>query len=549
MKSELNNQSRAQALLRLRSELLDVLVVGGGIVGAAVAREAAERGLSVGLVERRDFATGASSTSSKLVHGGLRYLANLELGLVFESLRERKALLGAAPHLVRPQPFYLPVYEGERPGRAAMGAGLMLYDLLSAGDGLPRHARLSKEELLSAVPSLEPKGLLGGFRYHDATMSDDALVVETLREAAGAGAAIASFVEVKAPVWSEGRLYGFVAEDVERPGSSFTVRAKQVVLAAGAWTDVVCRSIDPSWQSWLRCSKGVHLVLPLQKLPVPGAVVMMSPEDGRASFVVPRPDLGGGVVLVGTTDGPAPDDPSQVRVEPEDVTYLLELIARTFPGAGVGHEDILSAFAGVRPLLRDDEGSLQGASREHRIERGPGGAVVIAGGKYTTHRAMAREAVELLGAPRRGRKERDDEAAYVSARLASARRQAAVQELEVPEALWSRYGAEAVEVVRGAKDSEEHIVLAGFPLLAAQLRHAVRREGVLHLEDFYFRRVPLFLARKDHGLPWARALARVLVEARGLPEGWISVEVARLEAAIARREGWKSDRPPLRTAG
>lgn len=370
MSREFSFQTRRQALERFATEEFDVLVVGGGITGAAVARECVARGLSVALVERRDFSYGTSSRSSKLIHGGLRYLENFEFKLVFEALAERALLLRTAPSMVRPLPFYFPVYEGDRPSKRMLGMGMWLYDLLSLFKTPGFHKSLSRSKFLEEIPGLRSEGLLGGFRYHDASMWDDVLGIEILRSAASQGAAVANYVEATRPIYdpmpskgeSSARLSGFEILDLETRKTA-RVRARQVVACAGPWTDELGSRLSTEWKPWLAPSKGIHLVFDYNKLPVPGALVMAHPKDGRISFVIPRKDYGQGVVIVGTTDGPAPGDPDRARIEAGDVEYLLDLLSRFFPSLKLTAKEILSTYIGVRPLVSPSAGGTASLQR------------------------------------------------------------------------------------------------------------------------------------------------------------------------------------------
>lgn len=570
--TEFSFRSRKIALRRFGEEEFDLLVIGGGITGAATARDAASRGLKVALVERRDFAYGTSSRSSKLIHGGLRYLQNFELGLVFEALAERAFLLRSVPHRVRPLPFFLPIFSGDPKGMGIFSLGLWLYDLLALFRTPGFHRRLSKAELLKQIPGLRDSGLLGGFRYFDASMWDDVLAVETLRAAQSEGGAVANYVEAVAPIWSGERVTGFKVRDLESPSSKpIELRARQVISCVGPWTDELGERVNSGWHPRLNPSKGVHLIFDLKRIPVPGAVVMGSPADGRISFIIPRPDMGTGVVIVGTTDAPAPGDPDGAVVDSADVSYLLGLLGKYFPSLNVRASDIVSAYVGVRPLVtaaaeapppgegqdRASSASLQKVSREHHIEAGPGGVVIVAGGKYTTHRRMAEEIVdfalkiwrrdseagtvsEVPGQVHGPRTDRPVNPEATAEAVAAAQAKALESKLPVPPELWTLYGAEAADVARihlisntgFAGDPE------GFPCLAAQLRYAIRHGMVIHLEDFFLRRTALYLSRKDHGLPWAPALAAVWASERGLGAAEAEAELSRLREELARRSAW-----------
>lgn len=570
---EFSFRTRAEALRKFREETFDLLIIGGGITGAGTARDAASRGLKVALVEARDFASGTSSRSSKLIHGGLRYLQNMEFGLIFEALSERAHLLKTVPHMVRPLPFFVPIYKGDKPGRFFMNLGLWLYDLLALGRTPGFHRSFSRDKFLNQIPFLKRDRLKGGFRYYDASMWDDLLAIETLRAAHEEGATIANYTEAVQPTWDTDhtdQIRGFRVRDVET-GEEIPLRAERTVICAGPWTDQVGLKISTRWRRWLNPSKGVHLIFDLKKIPVPGAIVMSHPEDGRISFVIPRPDYGAGVAIVGTTDGPTPLEPEGATIEPADVDYLMHLLHRYFPTLNLTTQDIVSAYVGVRPLMgaqsstigsegtapRATAADLQKVSREHYIGPGPGGILLVAGGKYTTHRLMAREIVDVAltkwredaaqghagPLPKSIGPSRTDLPVNPLATLdavTKSREAAAERGWSIPEDLWDRYGAEALQIFaihRAQPDAVEDV--DGFSFLGAQLRYEIRNGMVLRLEDFYLRRSALFATRRDHGLPRAEALARVWAEERGLPPEEGSKEVQRLQTEFEHREAWR----------
>ena len=582
--SEFSFRSREKALERFKNEVFDILVIGGGITGAAVARDAISRGLTVALVERSDFAFGTSSRSSKLIHGGLRYLENFEMGLVFEALSERTLLLKTAPHLIRPLPFYWPVYRGDSHGRFVMSLGLWLYDLLALFRTPQFHQRLSKKKIEQEIPFLKQKGLLGGFRYFDASMWDDVLAVETLRAAHEGGAAVANYVEALDPVWERGQITGFQVRDRENPDAgsgTIYLKAHRTIVCAGPWTDEVGQKLSHGWSPWLKPSKGVHLIFDLKRIPIPGAMVMSNPEDGRIAFVIPRPDYGAGVVIVGTTDGPTGPDPAQAIVSHEDVDYLLRLLQSYFPDLNLSASDILSAYVGVRPLMGDVAATqekdktpgasdtamvLQKVSREHHIDRGPGGVVVVAGGKYTTHRTMAEEIVnftlkawvedcKINGEPSFPEKVgRSDTVAPVNPRATEAsvshcRQEAERKKIKLPKELVERYGSDVFSILELDTENQRSQTFSssiplkdpeGFPCLKAQLRFSIRSEMTMHLEDFFLRRVPLYASRKDHGLPWAEELAEVWAEERGKNKADVLKELEALKFEVDARSAWQT---------
>lgn len=552
-------QSRQQALERFRNEEFDILIIGGGITGAGAARDAASRGLRVALVEARDFAWGTSSRSSKLIHGGLRYLQSAEFSLVFEALSERQHLLKTAPHLVRPLTFYMPVYHGFSHSSFLVSFGLWLYDILSLFRGGGLHKRFSKAGMLAEIPFLKEEGLQCGFRYFDASMCDDLLCVDTLHSAHTMGAVVTNYVEALDPIWRDGRVCGFKVADKEGD-EVISLYAKQVLVCAGPWTDQVGRTLEHGWKPWLSPSKGIHLVFDLKRLPIPGAMVMSHPTDGRISFVIPRPDYGDGVALVGTTDGPSPEGPDKTTIDLKDVNYLLGLLQLYFPKLQLTLGDVVSAYVGVRPLMGDaphhypaggKKKKLQNVSREHYIGDGPGGVVIVAGGKYTTHRTMAAEIVDYVL----------ERCESLTTHVKNSRTKSPINLLATPEAVkQSELEAASLGVKLPAKLVEQFFGEAiavwkihqaeigtmpnlpedpkGFPFLHAQLLHGMRNQMILHLEDFYLRRSPLYLARQDHGLPWAESLSKVWAGEMGVGEEARLAELHRLQIELTKRSAW-----------
>ncbi len=516
------------------------------MTGAACARDAASRGFSVALIEQSDFASGTSSGSSKLIHGGLRYLEQFEFKLVFEALRERAWLLKYAPHLVRPLKFFLPVYRSDPRGPFILSLGLWLYDLLALFRAPGIHRRLKVDRLLEAMPGLKRQGIRAGFEYYDASMWDDVLVLENLRSAHQLGAVCVNYLKGRRAIWENGRVVGMETEDQETFEAG-QVRAKSVIFCGGAWTDLLGeRVVDGGhgeWKSWLKPSRGVHLVFDKKDFPVEGALLMTHPDDGRISFVMPRDDLGSGVVIVGTTDGPSPRDPAEVKAEREDRDYLLDLLKRYFPITAPKASQIISEYVGVRPLvgLGDEHGgSLSKVSREHHIDRGPGGSVFIAGGKYTTHRSMAEEIVDF--AVRAWEEDyANDRAARVppyrmprtreSFNVTPIRRKSGPHEHRFGED-WSQ--VEKLQTEFGSFQSVSDP--SGFPNLTGQFVYSLKYEMVNHLEDFVLRRAPLYLARQDHGEPWFEGLSQVWARVLNKSESERQAEITRLRARILKME-------------
>jgi glycerol-3-phosphate dehydrogenase len=384
---------RDAALDALERERFDLLVIGGGINGAGIARDAALRGLRVALVEQSDFASGTSSRSSKLIHGGLRYLEQGEVRLVLEATRERERLRRLAPHLVRPIRFIYPIYAGGPVSKWKLNAGLWAYDLLAGIFSVQRHHMLGPEAAHRAEPQLRTEGLRGAGEYWDCWTDDARLVLETLLSARDEGAVAVSYARVVGFVKENGRIVGARLSD-RIGGRELTVHARAVVNAAGPWVDAVIAMDEPG-PPRLRPTKGVHVVVPRARLGHEAAIVLHSVQDGRVMFVIPWDECS----LVGTTDTDHPDGAEPPTVEPEDVAYLLETVNHYFPAAKLTPRDVVSAFAGLRPLVAPPPSSDEApsdVSREEEIFVSRSGLITIAGGKLTTYRLIAAEVVDRV---------------------------------------------------------------------------------------------------------------------------------------------------------
>jgi glycerol-3-phosphate dehydrogenase len=371
----------------------DLLIVGGGITGAGIARDAVLRGMKVAMFEKGDFGSGTSSKSSKLVHGGLRYLEHGEIGLVFESVSERRVQTRVAPHLVRPMPFLVPIFKDTKPGLELMNLGLWIYDSLALFRSPRMHKTFRGTKAASKMePALRAEGLRGVIEYYDCATDDARLVLENVLDARALGADCRNYHEVvRLDRDGGGRVRGVVVRD-RFGGAEETLRARCVVIAAGAWTDeMIARFEVPITRKLLRRTKGVHLVVPHEKLPLRRAITLISPVDGRVMFAIPWRER----TVVGTTDTDFEGTADEVWADADDVGYLCASANQYFPDADLGPGDVIATWAGLRPLIRpDDAGEDESdVSREHEIFVRDDGLVIIAGGKLTTYRRMAREAV------------------------------------------------------------------------------------------------------------------------------------------------------------
>lgn len=494
---------RAERLDALSRLTFDVLVVGGGITGAASARDAASRGLSVAIVEKDDWASGTSWRSSKLVHGGLRYLRSGELGLVFESLAERARLLRLAPHLVSPLEFLFALLPGRWVSPTMLGAGLTLYDALSLGRRVPRHRSLSPGEALDAEPLLAGSGISGGALYWDASADDARLTLENVLDAASLGAIAVSRAAVESfRRGADGRIAGAAVRDVET-GRVVDVRARVTVQATGPWSDALRRREDPASPPRLRLSKGAHVTVPAVRLPV-GRAIAIPVENGRLFFAIPS----GPVTLLGTTETDFEGDPDGVAPSPADVAYILARAAEAFPESAPADGDVITAFAGVRPLRFEAGRDASSTSREESIEPSPG-AVLVMGGKLTTHRRMAVRAIDaavrqlsragvsagpsrtasraLPGAPVASRA-----AAGGTCGISGASR--SPEGLALERHLEARYGRRAPAVRELAAEDPAGLrpIVPGLPDVEGEVRFAVREEDARSATDVLVRRTHLY---------------------------------------------------------
>jgi len=488
-------------LERLARSPFDALIIGGGINGAGLARDLALRGHAVLLVDKGDFASGTSSASTKLIHGGLRYLENFDFRLVFEACRERAVLQRIAPHLVRPLPFFIPVYRDDPRPLWMVRAGLTLYDLLAMFRNPGRHRILPVSRALPQAPVLQPEGLTGVARYWDCRMDDARLVLENVLAAREAGATAENYLEATALHYRDGQVAGARLLDRESR-RTVDVQARCVVNAAGPWLDRV-RGLDGERGGLLRPTRGTHILVP-RIGSCEEALYLTAGSDERMFFVIPWGELS----LIGTTDIDFPEDPDRVTPTAEDIDYLLAECRRHLRGVAPGRGDVLAAFAGLRPLVAEESDSASQVSREHRIVVSSSGLVSVGGGKYTTYRAVAEELADL-----------------VEGRLGATRAPCRTARLPLPGAVGAegRFGyARHWKMLRGQHGlSAEHLqalaelyggrvqrllelveedpalaepVCAGSPLLRVQVVYGVREELARTPEDILRRRVPLALA-------------------------------------------------------
>jgi glycerol-3-phosphate dehydrogenase len=482
----------------LRDKTFDLLVLGGGITGAGVALDAALRGFRVALIDKGDFASGTSSVSSKLVHGGLRYLEHAGFRLVHEALHERRLLLRSAPHLVHPLQFVIPYYAGARVPPWKWRTGLTLYDVLAGASNLGRSRPLSLHQLQHKFPGLRASGLGGGAAYFDAQMDDARLCLAVVRTAALQGAVVANYVQAVAFERRDGKIVGVRARD-QVGGSEFAIRARQVLNATGPWADAVCRLAGEEGGPHLRPTKGVHLVVPDRGLD--SAFLLLHPADGRVFFVIPWM----GKMLIGTTDTLCDDTPDALSITAEDIAYLLAGHNQYFDPP-LQPRDILGTFVGLRPLIRARPGQPSSLSREFQLFESASGLLSAAGGKYTTFRSMAEVITDViarrLGSTRRSRT-RDfpldgtpdtpwPEFEKTAVAMLSARH---ALPMATGQHLVRRYGRHAADVAAYLERAPALAkpLVAGEPDLVAELAYQRDQEMAVYPADHWLRRTRLGL--------------------------------------------------------
>lgn len=525
---------RAATLARLTGEPFDVLVIGGGITGAGVARDAALRGLRVALLEREDFASGTSSRSSRLVHGGVRYLEHGHLRLVFESSRERRTLLRIAPHLVRPLAFTWPVYRGARISRLKLGAGLTLYDSLALFENVGRHRSLSAAKVLRSEPALREEGLVGGAQYWDASTDDARLTLANALGAADAGAAVLNHAPVGGFVREGGRIVGVTATDTVT-GATFTARARAIVNATGPWSDEVRALEATSLVPSVRGAKGSHIAVPRNRLRVRDALTLLHPTDGRVFFAVPA----GGQTIITTTEVPTGSPPASVHASRAEVRYLLDAANHYFPAATLGERDVISAWAGIRPLAAAfAKVETVAASREHTLGEGPGGVLHISGGKLTTYRAMAEQVVDRVAARLGAQGVRacatatmplpGGDAPFDHGRHALA---GGIADAGVRDRLACAYGSRAAEVWRLAERDARlgERVADGLPYARAEFVWGAACEMAMSLGDLLIRRTRVAFQCADHGVSLAPGVAALVAPLLGWDAERVRRELAAYE--------------------
>lgn len=531
--SKLGPAERADAITALKEKELDILVVGGGIVGTGSAMDAVTRGLRVGMVEARDWGSGTSSRSSKLVHGGIRYLEQLNFRLVREALIERGLLLQRiAPHLVRPvrflYPLTTPIIE-----RLYIGAGMLLYDLFSYSGGrppgVPHHRHLSKRQVHKLMPSLRADALVGGITYYDAQVDDARYVSSLARTASFYGAHVANRVRVEGFLKVGERVVGVQAHDL-LTGERFDIRARQVVNATGVWTDDTQSMVGERGQFKVRASKGIHLVVPRDRFQ--SKVGLLLRTEKSVLFVIPW----GRHWLIGTTDTEWNLDKAHPAATAADIDYLLKHVNKVI-NVPLTREDVEGVFAGLRPLLAGESDETSKLSREHIVAHSVPGLVVIAGGKWTTYRVMAKDAIDEAVAALDGKvpESTTEDIALLGAegyqaawnKRSKIARAFGVHRVRI-EHLLNRYGTmtdELLDIIRARPELGNPLPGAD-DYLEAEVVYAATHEGALHLDDVLARRTRISIEAWDRGVSAAPVAAQLMGEALGWSDARVKQEVA-----------------------
>ena len=544
-------------------EEADLIVIGGGITGAGIVRNAARRGLRVVLFEQNDFAFGTSSRSSKLIHGGLRYLESYEFSLVFESVSERRVMLDLAPHIVNPLAFLFPVYKGSRYNLRMLKAGMWLYEGLSLFRSPKKHQVLKPEEVAEVEPLLTQEGLQGAPLYYDCATDDARLTLESVLDGVQNGGVAVNWARVDAFTKDEqGRVDGVVVKNT-RDGTLREVKAKALINASGPWTDKVLAMSDPRAAQMLRLTKGIHIVVEKEKLPINQAVVLFHPADDRLLFALPW----GERTYVGTTDTDYDAAPGHEYATLEDVDYCIAAVNAHFPSKAISRDDVIMTWAGLRPLIAPDAqaGDIveSKVSREHEIRVGGDGLITIAGGKLTTYRKMAKEVVDVAvhliklsdGLPEDLQSAQtfkaplpgaigwpeDDDSDLVAEELA--RKCECELPTDVGLHLVDTYGMRALEVAKlcaGNLDLLEPIVPGRIEIMA-QVDFGVAEEMAANVSDIMIRRTQIFFRDYDQGLGSVEKVASRMAELIGWSDEEKQRSIDDYKAEVALSQKWKEE--------
>lgn len=543
----LSPETRQHNIAKLRGEQFDILVIGGGITGAGVGRDAALRGYKTCLIDKTDFCSGTSSKSSKLVHGGFRYLNNFEFGLVREALVERKILLDIAPHIVHPIQCLLPLFEHNSMPPWMMHIGLFLYDFLAFTKRIGYHRMLPVEEIQKTEPMLRRNDLKKAALYYDCQADDFRLVMANLQSAAQGGAVVANYVKAVDVLWDNGKVAGIEARN-EISGESFPIRSRVIANASGPWCDYLRKELLGDSQQRVRTTKGIHLVIDRDELPIHHTILAQAVQDGRYVFAVPWRQF----VFLGTTDTDYEGDPDHIPTERNDVDYLLEAFNHFFPQANLNDDKIISTFAGLRPLTYEKGKTASSVTREYQIFEQPPNFFNILGGKLTTYRSMAEEMVNRMA--KRLEKTFHLSAAHpkcITAQLPLyggdipdnaefsdkwMKELTKRHQLDVNTAqhLIESYGARLPDVLQYIENSPDgkQRFLPHLHYIWGELDYAIEHEMTMALDDFLIRRTHLFSLDRNQALGVHEEIASRLAKKLGWSEEEKQTQIERYKMKI-----------------
>ncbi len=531
-----------QANLQKR-EPFDILIVGGGITGAGIARDAAMRGYKTALIDKGDFASGTSSKSSRLVHGGVRYLEMFEFGLVFEASRERRVLWTIAPHLVKPLPFLFPVYKDAQWLRRytfTINMGLWMYDALALFRNYKNHKMYSPRKVAEMMRGFDVRNINGGAYYYDGQVDDARLTLETLRAAHRHGAVLANYAQVDELLKENGRIVGVKAHDTLR-GDIIEIRARVVVNATGPWTDTLLQLDDARAPKRMRPTKGIHLLVPREKIGGESAVAFTVP-DGRLMFTIPW----GKFTIIGTTDTDYAEDFDRVHADAADVEYVLQAANHAFPGATISRTDVVSTYAGLRPLVMQLGKSASKTSREHEIWASDSGLVTIAGGKLTTYRSMAEELVDRVAKTLR------DEFGVVAKNPCATATTPLIEEQGAPPPLVldadimahlvEAHGPEHGRVLQIAAREPKlaQRIVEDLPYIWAEVPYAIEQEMAMTLTDVLARRMHILTEASDNGIAAVPRVAEWFAKFHAWDKARVEKELRAYQQVVASTNAYKA---------
>lgn len=545
------SHTRAAFLEQLRTQTFDVLIIGGGITGAGIARDAALRGLKAALLEKQDFAGGTSGNSARIIHGGLRYVESFQFGVVVQACAERRTLHALAPHLVSPLSSTIPLADDWR-RRLKVQTGFWLYDALALYRNIQLSKHLTQKQLALVEPSITMRGGRDAIGYWERTADDARLTLTTIQSACQHGAVALNYVEVVGLIKSQGCVVGVGVRN-GLTGDTFEVRAARVVNATGPWNDAV-HSLDEATPALsVRPNKGIHVAVPHVKFPIAGQVNFAAAGGGRMMYAIPWRNTS----LIGTTDTDYTGDLEAVSALHDEVAWILESVNQAFDDMHLTEAEVVSTFAGLRPLVHNETGSAYRATREHHISISASGLISIAGGKLTTHRAMAKDVMDLVSAQlRRGAPCRTDRIPLDSG---IGNQQAVIELIESTHAVaadWdenivhhlvSTYGSQCQEVLRLAAQDKNlgKQLVPGLPYLYAEILYAVNHEMACKLNDVLIRRTRLIHEAPGQGLSLAQRVATLMGGLLGWSDDDIAQEVSayRQQVALTRRfdPTWKPE--------